>query len=406
MISVRVEKHLIKYNHPYYKLLDEFCFKAKNLYNFANYQIRQSFCKEDGKYIPYNQLDKLLKQEGMNYDYRQMPTAQSAQQLLKLLDQNWKSFFKSIKDWNKNKEKYTGRPKPPRYLKKNGRQILILTKQECKLKEDEIYFPKSFNGFKLKTKIKGKLQQVRFLPRNKHLIVEVVYQIDTPQQKEDNGRYLGIDLGLDNFATIVNNVGHIPIVINGKGLKSINQYYNKKLSYYRELAKRMNGLDWTNRMNKLTIKRNNIVSNFIHQASSWVIKHALALNCNTIVVGMNKDWKRESKMSKRVNQSFVQIPHQHFINQLIYKSENKGIRVVVTEENYTSKCSFLDMEKIKKQKEYKGKRIKRGLFQSSDGTLINADVNGAYNILRKAFPNAFADGIEGVALHPIRVNVI
>lgn len=107
MIVNRVEKHIIKQNNPYYKMLDEFCFKSKNLYNFANYQIRQSFCsKENSEYISYNKLDKILKQENMDYDYRDMPTAQSAQQTLRLLDKNWKSFFKAIKDWSKHKEKY------------------------------------------------------------------------------------------------------------------------------------------------------------------------------------------------------------------------------------------------------------------------------------------------------------
>ncbi|MBP3041281.1 IS200/IS605 family accessory protein TnpB-related protein, partial [Bacillaceae bacterium Marseille-Q3522] len=136
------------------------------------------------------------------------------------------------------------------------------------------------------------------------------------------------------------------------------------------------------------------------------IKHALLLECNTIVVGNNKDWKRESKMSKKVNQSFVGIPHQLYIEQLKYKAENVGLNVIITEESYTSKCSFLDNEEIKKHISYKGKRFKRGMFRTNDGILINADVNGAYNIMRKVFPDACADGIEDVGLHPVRVNVM
>ncbi|SET09364.1 RNA-guided endonuclease InsQ/TnpB family protein, partial [Anaerobranca gottschalkii] len=234
----RVEKHIIYPKNPYYQMLDEYCFKSKNLYNFANYQIRQKFCKE-GKYISYNQMDKLLKQEGMDNDYRNMPTAQSAQQTLKLLDKNWKSFFKAIKDWSKNKEKYTGRPKLPKYLPKNGRNVLILTSQDCKLKDNKIIFPKGFNGLTLKTKVDN-LQQIRILPRNNHIVIEVVYQIEIPETRKDNGRLISIDIGLDNFATISNNVGVKPIILNGKGLKSINQYYNKKISHYRQIAKRMN----------------------------------------------------------------------------------------------------------------------------------------------------------------------
>ncbi|WP_163152676.1 transposase, partial [Anoxybacillus sp. MB8] len=178
-------------------------------------------------YLSYNKLDKLLKTEGMDADYRAMPMAQSAQQTLRMLHQNWQSFFKSIKDWTKNKDKYTGRPKPPKYLKKDGRYVLVLTNQSCKVVDEHITFPACFQGFRLKTNMNGKLQQVRFIPKHRHIIVEVVYKIPIPPQKQDHNRYISIDLGLDNFATIVNNVGKQPIVINGKGLKSANQYYNK-----------------------------------------------------------------------------------------------------------------------------------------------------------------------------------
>ena len=403
MKANRVERHIIYPKNPYYKMLDEFCFKSKNLYNFANYQIRQKFCAE-GKYISYNQMDKLLKQENMDFDYRNMPTAQSAQQILRLLDKNWKSFFKAIKDWSKHKEKYTGRPKLPNYLSKNGRYLLILTNMNCKLKDKQIHFPKCFNGFVLNTKVTN-LQQVRILPRYNYIIVEVVYQIEVQKLKQDNGRYISIDIGLDNFATIGNNVGTIPIMLNGKGLKSINQYYNKKISHYRKIAKRMNNLDYTKRMNKLTIKRNNKINDFIHKVSKWVVDYALALNVNTIIIGNNKNWKRESKMSKKVNQSFVGIPHQDFINKIIYKVENVGIKVILTEESYTSGTSFLDRELPIKENYNKSRRIHRGLFKSNNGTLINADLNASYQIMKKVFPNAFTEGIEGVGLHPIRVNV-
>lgn len=403
MKANRVERHIIYPKNPYYKMLDEYCFKSKNLYNFANYQIRQKFCSES-KYISYNQMDKLLKQEGMNTDYRNMPTAQSAQQTLRLLDKNWKSFFKAIKDWSKHKEKYNGRPNLPNYLSKKGRYSLILTNMNCKLKGNQIHFPKCFNGFKLNTKINN-LQQVRILPRYNHIIVEVVYQTEAPELKKDNGRYISIDIGLDNFATISNNVGAMPIILNGKGLKSINQYYNKKISHYRGIAKKMNNLDYTRRMHKLTTKRNNKINDFIHKASKYVIDYALSLNVNTIVIGNNKDWKRESKMSKRVNQSFVGIPHQEFINKITYKAENVGIKVIITEESYTSGTSFLDGELPIKENYNKSRRIFRGLFRSNKGKLINADLNGAYQIMKKVFPNVFSEGIEGVGLHPVRVNI-
>lgn len=398
----RVEKHIIKPNNPYYSMLDEFCFKSKNLYNFANYQIRQKFC-ETGEFINYNTMDKLLKQKDMDFDYRNMPVAQSAQQCLRLLEKNWKSFFASVKDYKRNPSKYTGRPRLPKYLDKNGRNILILTNGNCKVKDGVIKFPKTFNGFTIKTNISN-LQQVRILPRNGHIVVEVVYNYNVNELMCDNGRYLGIDIGLDNLATIANNVGYSPIIINGKGLKSINKYYNKQMSHYRAIAKRMNKLDYTERMNKLTIKRNNKVNDFMHKASKFIIDYALGINCNTIIIGNNKDWKRSSKMSKNVNQSFVGIPHQRFIEMIKYKCENVGINVIITEESYTSGTSFLDKELPIKENYDKTRRKYRGLFVSNTGIKINADVNGAYQIMKKVSPNLF-DGVEGVGLHPFKVNI-
>lgn len=376
---------------------------SKNLYNFANYNIRKQFI-EEGKYISYNKMDLLLKQKDMDFDYRNMPTAQSAQQCLKLLDKNWQSFFKTIKDWSKNPGKYKGRPKLPKYLSKNGRNILVLTNQNCKLKDKIIRFSKCFNGFFLNTEVNN-LQQVRILPRNKHIVIEVVYKIEISKLKPDNNKYFSIDIGLDNFATITNNFGENPIVINGKGLKSINHYYNKKLSYYRSIAKRINNLNWTNKMNKLTIKRNNKVEDFIHKASKFIIDCALESNVSKIVIGNNKGWKQESKMSKKVNQNFIGIPHQEFINKIIYKAENVGIEVILTEESYTSGTSFLDNEEPIKANYNKSRRKFRGLFISNNGIKINADVNGSYQIMKKVFPKVFSDGIEGVGLHPVRVNI-
>lgn len=406
----RVERHKIYPEDELYKAFETYCHLAKNLYNAANFQIRKSFFTE-GKSIKYTELDKLMKQlekeenimTDKNKDYKLMPTAASAQQTLRRLNNDWKSYEEAIKDWKLNPTKYTGKPKIPKYKRKDGKDILILTNQCCKISYGKLSFPWTAK-YKIKTNIKA-FQQVRILPRCKHFIVEIVYLQETEELKEDNNRYMSIDIGLDNFATIVNNVGKQPIVINGKGLKSINKKYNKDISHYREIAKRMNKLDYTNRMNKLTMKRNNIVENFIHKASKFTVDKALELDCNTIVIGNNKDWKRESKMSKKVNQSFVGLPHQEYIKKVIYKAENVGIKVILTEEAYTSGTSFLDNELPIKNNYDKSRRVKRGLFISNTGKLINADVNGAYQIMRKVFPNAKADGIEDIGLYPVRVNI-
>lgn len=410
MIVQRVEKHLIKQNNSYYPMFCDFTHKSKNLYNHANYLVRNEFTKNN-KWLRYNDLDKILKADLEFDDYRQMPTAQSAQQILRLLDKNWQSFFKAIKDWSKNKDKYLGRPKLPKYKPKDGKQILILTNQNVKLKEGVLYFPKSFNDFKVKPKFVEKenfvsFQQVRVIPQYKTFVLEFVYNIEIPDTTlSDNGRYLSVDIGLDNLATVVNNKGLKPFVINGKGLKSINKYYNKQVSHYREVAKRMNNKDYTTRMGTLTRKRNQKIDDYMHKASKFLIDYAIENNFNTIVIGNNKGWKQESSMSKKVNQSFVGIPHKRFIEMVQYKAQTVGIKVILTEESYTSGTSFLDNEAPVKANYNKSRRVHRGLFVSNKGIKINADVNGAYQIMRKVFPNVKLDGIKGVALHPIRVSV-
>ncbi len=410
MIVQRVEKHLIKQNNAYYSMFCDFAHKSKNLYNHANYLVRNEFIK-NGKWIRYGEMDKILKADSEYDDYKQMPTAHSAQQTLRLLEKDWKSFFIAIKDWSKNKDKYFGRPKLPKYKSKDGKHILILTNQNVKLKEDILVFPKVFNGFTLNPQFINKdnfvsFQQVRFIPNYNSFTVELVYNIEISDAVlPDNERYLGVDIGLDNLATVVNNVGLKPVVINGKGLKSINKYYNKQISHYREIAKRMNNKDYTVRMDRLTNKRNHKIDDYMHKASKFLIDYAIANNFNSIVIGNNKGWKQESAMSKKVNQSFVGIPHMSFTQMVQYKAQNVGINVILTEESYTSGTSFLDDEEPIKANYNKSRRVHRGLFVSNDGIKINADVNGAYQILRKVFPNVKADGIEGVALHPIRVSV-
>lgn len=410
MIVQRVEKHLIKQNNDYYPMLCNFAYKAKNLYNHANYLVRNEFIKNN-RWIRYAEMDKVLKTDTKFDDYRQMPTAQSAQQTLRLLEKNWKSFFTAIKDWSKNKDKYLGRPKLPKYKPKDGKSILILTNQNVKLKNGILIFPKSYNGFTIKPHFVSmnnfvSFQQVRFIPGYRDFNVELVYNIEIPDAPlEDNKRYFSVDIGLDNLATVVNNVGLIPIVINGKGLKSINKYYNKQVSHYREVAKRMNNKDYTKRMDSLTKKRNNKIDDYMHKASNYLIQYAVVNNINTIIIGNNKGWKQNSSMSKIVNQSFVGIPHMRFIKMIQYKAQNVGLNVILTEESYTSGTSFLDNEDPIKENYDKSRRIHRGLFVSNSGKRINADVNGAYQIMKKVFPEAFANGIQGVALHPIRVSV-
>ena len=402
----RVEKHVIKSSNRYFKLLDEFCHLSKNLYNAGNYLIRQQFI-ENTEWLRYQDVEKLLRKNTEHLDYKNMPTAQTAQQTLMLLDRNWKSFFKSIKDWSKNKSKYLGMPKMPKYLKKSGRYQLILTNQNCKIKDGKLIFPKSFCGFKLKPKFIEKenfvsFQQVRFIPHKNRIVVEIVYKISIDQPKPNNSRYVGIDIGINNLATVCNTINGKPFILNGKPLKSVNQYYNKKITYMRSVTKSMNRKDYSNRMDRLTEKRNNKINDYMHKASRYVVNYCLENDISNIVIGKNDLWKQKSPMMKKVNQHFVQIPHAKFIQMIQYKAEEHGITVTLTEESYTSGTSFIDDEEPIKENYNKSRRVHRGLFKSNEGIEINADLNGAYQILKKAFPIKWD---RGCVLHPVVVNV-
>ena len=411
MIVSRVERCIIKKSDSHYSMLDGFCFNAKNLYNHANFIIRNNFCN-NGIWTRYNDLDKLLKSDIEFPDYRNMPTAQSAQQTLRMLDKNWKSFFRSIKDWSNHKDKYLGRPKLPKYKKKDGRNVLILTNQNVRVRDGVLLFPKSFNKFSRNIVCIRKenfisIQQVRFLPKQNHIIMEVIYDVEIQNTKmPDNGRYLSIDIGIDNLATVTNNFGVTPFIVNGKGLKSINKFYNKQISHYSKIAKRMNNRDRTHKMDQITTNRNRRIDDYLHKASRYIIDFANTNNVSSIVIGNNSGWKQNSNLGKSVNQTFTQMPFSRLIQMIEYKAEDIGINVIVTEESYTSGTSFLDDELPIKDHYNKRRRIYRGLFKSNSNILINADVNGSLQILKKVFPTAYANGISGVALHPIVVNLI
>jgi putative transposase len=400
-----VERHVIGKNHPYFKEIDKLCFLSKNLYNASNYLIRQEFINNN-IYLGLGEVYKLMK---TSPDYKALPSKVS-NGVLRLLDRNWKSFFSAMKEWNLNPDKFNGRPNLPRYKDKvKGRNILVyelgaiskpsLRNGIVKLSRTSFFIPTG------KTNIK----EVRIVPKTAQYIIEIVYDYgETPLSNSQPG-IASVDLGLNNLATIGSNIkGFKPLIINGKPLKSINQYYNKyRAELQSQLQKKEPNRYTSNRIDKLTAKRNNKIETYLHQASRTVINYLLQNHIGTLVIGNNQEWKQSINIGKRNNQNFVTIPHYKFISQLIYKAELAGIKVILREEAYTSKSSFLDLDPIpnyEKGKNYSfsGKRIKRGLYRSKDGILINSDLNGSLNILRKEFPNAFAEGIEGVAASPFR----
>jgi len=411
----RVEKHLIRPSSPWFSMLDEYCYLAKNLYNHGNYLVRERFIK-NGEWMRYSELDKILKKDLEYPDYKAMPTAQAAQQVLRLLDKNWKSFFAAIKDWKEHKDKYLGRPKLPKYKKKDGRFVLVLTNQNCKYINGKIKFPKNFKGFevvpefsKLSTedtdsgRVFRSFQQIRFIPDGTNITMEIVYAIKEAPQMQDSGKYAGIDIGVDNLISMATNDGMSPLIINGKVPKSINQYYNKKLAYLQSVCKQTTSNNSSNKIRRFTKKRNRKIDDYLHKASRIIVNRCAEQCISTIVIGKNKNWKQNSKLSKRVNQNFVQLPFARLIQMIEYKAKEHGIAVVLTEESYTSGTSFLDGEAPTKENYNKSRRVHRGLFKTNGGKLINADINGAFQIMRKVFPNVTADGIEGVVLRPVTV---
>lgn len=250
--------------------------------------------------------------------------------------------------------------------------------------------------YKIPTKITNfhSIRQVRIVPRNGYCVVEVIYNVKEIALKPDNGNYAGIDLGVNNLAAVTSNVGN-PFIINGRPLKSINQYYNKT----KAKLQRDNKIPLS-KLHKIELKRKNLIDNYLHKASRTVVNYLVSNNINTLVIGHNKGQKQNITNGSVNNQNFVQIPFNRFIQMLQYKCQFEGINVIITEESYTSKSSFFDNDILPVYKQeseeylFTGKRIKRGLYRTGSKRIINADINGSLNIIRKVVPNIKIDGIE------------
>ena len=414
MIAKRVERHIIDRQNMWYPMLVNKCFLARNIYNHGNYIIRQKFF-DDGTYIPYEEIEKLLHDDLEYPDYWNLGLANSSQQILRTLDKNWKSFFKAIKDYKKNPDKYLGIPKPPKYLKGNTLKEFALTYAQISEINGYIVFPKSMSdeyGNRMKIRVRfaempnyKQFKLCRIIPRNDRIIIEFVYTIEINPSISKNHNVASIDLGIDNFVTLVDNIGNKPIIINGKGLKSCNQYYNKMIAKTQSnSSKSSDYLHYTHRLNSITNKRNNKVEYFMHKASRIIVNYCMENNISTIVVGKNDEWKQNVYLGKVNNQKFVSIPFNSFINKLIYKCENVGIEIILTEESYTSGTSFLDGEMPDKSAFNKSRRIKRGLFKSNQGKLINADVNAAYQIMKKVFRDVEIPTDRGFVINPVCIS--
>ena len=371
-----------------------------------------------GKWLTYGQLDYILKRTE-DPSYRAMP-AQANQQILKRIVRDHSSFFEALKVWQKHPEQFTGRPGLPRYRKKGSLMTAVLTNQICRISEGHyLKFPGTKTRLNLGNIPEGtRLKEVRIKPGNGDLTVEVVLEVQADNclqgrsgsltQEELSGRLAGtgmkelraaaIDMGVDNFCAVANNFGAAPFLIKGGMIKSGNRYYNKRLAELRSEAMRCNKKHMTRRIGRLTDRRNRIIKDQMHKASRCITTWAEENKVEVIVLGHNRFQKQGIRNGHVNNQNFVQIPYSVFAGMLRYKLEEKGIALLETEESYTSKADFLAGDRMPvygkerdagevENLQFSGKRIRRGLYRHWDGTISNADINGAANILRKVIPN-------------------
>ena len=258
------------------------------------------------------------------------------------------------------------------------------------------------SGLAIEVKTKQtRIAQVRIVPRSGFYVVEVIYERDVVPAAVDPALVAGIDVGLNNLAAITSNKpGFVPVLVNGRPLKHSNQFYNKRKA---QLQSKLGRKGSTRLMERITNRRNRQITHYLHTHSRRIINMLVHEGIGVLIIGKNDGWKQQIAIGRRNNQNFVQVPHARFIQMLQYKAELVGIEVRTINESHTSKCSFLDAEPIGHRDCYAGKRVTRGMFRTADGRRVNADVNGAYNIIRKAIPNAFGNGIGGVVVHPVGI---
>lgn len=394
--------------------ISKLCKVSNNLYNQALYVFRETL-KNESKWLSYFELDKILKNT-KNLDgkinYRLLK-AQCSQQVLKLLDNNIKSYYRSIQDYKKHPNKYKEKPGLPKYRKRGSEFNLYYPNQSCIIRNGKIILSKKlFVDIPQYEKYSGLLEnfkQVRILPNYAGYRIEVIYEvedIEIPKSKEE--KIASMDLGIDNLATLVSE--DFIYLFSGKFIKSYNRLFNKKLAKLNSIKDLQKIKGTTKRIKKLYYERDLYIEDVFHKISRRIVNLLTNSGITKLIVGYNKGWKQEVNMGKKNNQKFTQIPFARLISYLEYKCELAGIEIVTHEESYTSKCDSLAFEAIGKHENYLGKRKKRGLYQSSIGKLINADVNGALNIMRKVVDDSsnYVQRIidRGLLFNPVRIKSV
>jgi putative transposase len=392
-----VEQHRVDRHDPRFVAIDAAAFASKNLYNAALYLIRQAFIHQS-RVISYEELAREMKTAEA---YRALP-AKVAQWVLRQVVFAWNSYFAACAAWEADPSHFFGHPKLPKYLDKQGRNLLTYTEQAIsRAPRNRGSVVPSGLAIRVETR-QAAIQQVRIVPHASHYTVEVIYECAVTLADVDPMRMAAIDIGLNTLAAVTfNQPGLTPFLVNGRPVKTINQWYNKRRA--RLQAKLPQGVYASHQLDTLSDKRGRQITEYLHVASRRIVDQLVKWRIGTLVVGKNDGWKQAIGLGKQTNQNFVFVPHARFVQMLAYKAALVGIRVMVGEESYTSKCSFLDMEPIGKHEVYAGNRVKRGLFRASTGRCLNADINAAFNIMRKVVPNAFGNGIGGVVVHPVRI---
>ncbi|MBA2678697.1 MAG: IS200/IS605 family element transposase accessory protein TnpB [Ktedonobacteraceae bacterium] len=411
-----VEQHVIDRDDPRFALIGEAAFKSKNLYNAGLYEMRQAFIHQ-GLRLSYEEMDRRMQ---LHEAYRALP-AKVSQQVLKQLAGAWAAFFEAMAAYKENPSTFIGRPRLPRYKHKTeGRNMLVYTVQalhggQSKQGIQGVIRP---SGLAISVQTQQQhIDQVRIVPRHGHYVVEVVYSKDPIQAPVDPALCVAIDLGVTNLAAITaNREGFVPRLVNGRPLKAMNQWYNKRMKELTLCLPKGDRERVTKQMERLTTKRNRQVNHYLHAASKSILDFLVQEGVGTIIVGKNPLWKQEVGMGRKNNQNFVSIPHARFIDMLTYKAALVGIQVEVQEESYTSAASFLDLDPIPTYQPndetaytFSGKRIGRRnrLYRAKDRRIICADINGSYNILRKRRPDAFSEakGVAAYVVQPVRLAI-
>ncbi|BAG09185.1 RNA-guided endonuclease InsQ/TnpB family protein [Finegoldia magna] len=384
-------KQLTKEDYKNLKLLSHI---AKNLANEAIYNVRQYYFQES-EYLNYEKNYVLLK-NSINY---KMLNSNMAQQILKEVDGSFKSFFGLIKLAKKGKYNFRD-IKLPNYLPKDGFSTLIIG--FVRIKGNKLTIPYS-NAFKKEHKsieinippklIDKKIKEIRIIPKSKARFFEIqyIYEVEEVQSNLDKKQALAIDFGINNLATCVTSQGK-SFIIDGRKLKSINQWYNKENKRLQRIKDKQGyKAKYTNRQLKNVMNRNNKINDYMNKTARLIISYCLEHNIGNIVCGYNETFQRSSNLGKKNNQSFTHIPFGKLREKIEYLCNLYGIAFTKQEESYTSKASFFDKDNIPlynddnpKEYMFSGKRIKRGLYKTKDGKLLNADVNGALNILSKS----------------------